>query len=164
MESQFNNANQAKMEFGFSPAKFLAAQKDFSELFRMDRFGFPNVFMDSNAVVEKYHQYFHTIPNLKIIGLALPETYMEDFFEHYDLRSVKPFRPNGVSLKLNQEEEADKDNTSMGFDLLCFTGADYCSFLCSQLENKMHDQYGVQYNEYGLISDFETVERILSSY
>jgi hypothetical protein len=150
---------EAKAELRLSPIEFSVAQKDFDELFREDRFGFPNVFMDSDALLEKSNKFFRTVLNRKLIGLALPETYIEDFLEEYDSPGFEPVRRNGIYVKLSQKE-VYKGNTSMGYDLLCFTGGDYCSFLCSRLEDKMHDEYGVQYNQYGLISDFESADRV----
>jgi hypothetical protein len=158
-ETSIREREYAKGIAGLSPSEFSTAQKDFEELLQKNRFGFPNVFMDSNIALEKYNQYFHSVPDLKILGFGLPESYIDNFFAEHDSDGFEPIRRNGVYVKLSQKEIYD-GNVSIGYDLLCFTGADYCSFLCGSMESEIHDKYGVQYNQYGLISDYEPAEKV----
>ena len=138
---------------------FSLAQKEFNELLRENQFGFPNVFMNSDVALEKYHQHFAAVPDLKLLGLGLPETYLEQFFTQYSAEEFKPFSVNGVHLKLSQKKICDAKGW-IGYDLLGFDGADYCSFLCGSMESEIYEKYGVRYNEYGMIAEFDQAERV----
>lgn len=142
-----------------SDDEFLASQADFNELLRRNQFGFPNVFMAPDIAIEKYHQYFSVVPDLKLLGFCLPESYFDEFNVQYDSKGFDVIKINGVYLKLSQKEIFDGSNP-IGFDLLGFDGADYCSFLCGSMESEISEKYGVQYNQYGFISEYEQVERV----
>lgn len=138
--------------------EFAVAQKDFNELLSKDQFGFPNVFMNRNIALEKYHQYFAAVPDLKLLGFCLPETYLVKFFVQCDAPGFEPFTRNGVYQKLKQQEILEEQ--PIGYDLLGFDGADYCSFLCGSMTGEIHDKYGVQFNEFGLVSDYQQAENV----
>jgi hypothetical protein len=139
--------------------EFSAAQKDFNELIQGSQFAFPNVFMDSDIAMKKYHQYFSLVPDLKLLGLGLPETYIESFFDKYNTNGFDAVTHNGVYIKLNQKETY-KGNSLIGYDLLGYDGGDYCSFLCGSMESEIYEKYGVRYNSYGLISEYEQAEKV----
>ena len=138
-----------------SDAEFFIAQKEFNDLFREDQFGFPNVFMDSSVASEKYFQYFGFVSDLKLLGLALPEDYFESFMKQYSSEGFESVTRNGVYKKLSRRSIYDKSYPLIGYDLLGFDGADYCSFLCGSMESEIYQKYGVQYNQFGLISEYE---------
>jgi len=139
--------------------EFSLAQKEFNELLRENQFGFPNVFMKPDVAREKYHRYFAAVPDLKLLCLGLPETYLEQFFAYYNAQGFEPFKLNGVYLKLSQREVCPT-NGLIGYDLLGLDGADYCSFLCGSMESEIHENYGVRYNQYGLIDEFNQAEKV----
>ena len=62
-------------------------------------------------------------------------------------------------IEAGQKEIFDGSNP-MGFDLLGFDSADYCSFLCGSMGSEIHEKYGVQYNQYSFISEYEQAERV----
>jgi hypothetical protein len=136
-------------------------QKDFQELFNKDQFGFPNVFMDPDTALEKYHLYFHQVPNLKPLGFGLPEIYLDSFIEEYDKPGFELVANNGVHQKLMQRDVANTNGLEIGYDLLCFDVADYCSFLCGSMEREIQQKYAVQYNQYGLVSEYEPADRVV---
>ena len=154
---------RAKEKLKFSPSEFSAMQKDFEDLFKKDQFGFPNVFMNPNIASEMYHRYFHKVPDLKLLGLGLPEMDLDTFFEEYGKPGSELLANNGVYKKLEQEETVSTNLSEIGFDLLCFTGADYCSFLCGSMESEIHEKYGVQYNQYGLVSEYKPADRVVQA-
>lgn len=147
----------------FSPAEFSAMQKDFQDLFKNDQFGFPNVFMNSNIALEMYYKYFHKVPDLKLLGLGLPETALDLFFEEYEKPGFELVSNNGVYRKLEQEQAVNANVLEIGYDLLCFTAADYCSFLCGSMESEIQDKYGVQYNQYGWVSEYKPADRVVQA-
>ncbi len=149
----------AQKAMKISASEVSAAQKDFNELIESEQFGFPNVFMDASIALRKYRQYFQSVSDLKLLGLGLPESYMENFFDEYNSEGFRLFARNGVYQKLEQREVCDED-AAIGYDLLGFDGADYCSFLCGSMEAEIHEKYGVQYNQYGLISEYDQAERV----
>lgn len=149
----------ARESMKVSESKFVEAQNDFNHLYESQQFGFPNVFMNSELALEKYHQYFYSVLDLKLLGLALPETYFEGFFAQFDSTGFQPTTHNGIYLKLRQKE-IYKDGNVLGYDLLGFDGGEFCSFLCDSLEIKMHQEYGVQYNQYGFISEYSQAEKV----
>lgn len=158
MEAE-HEQEQARKTMKLSVDKFANAQKNFNELFEENLFGFPNVFMTAEVALKKYHQYFAAVPDLKLVGLGLPETYLEKFFASPAVKDLEAAERNGVYRKLSQEEICDQDG-SIGYDLLGFDGADYCSFLCGSMESEIHDKYGVQYNQFGLIAKLEQAEHV----
>jgi hypothetical protein len=139
--------------------EFSLAQKEFNEMLQANQFGFPNVFMEPDVALEKYHRYFAAISDLKLLCLGLPETCLEQFFTYYNTQGFKPFTLNVVYLKLSQREDCPV-NSVIGCDLLGFDGADYCSFLCGSMESKIYEKYGVRYNQYGLIDEFNKAEEV----
>lgn len=149
----------ARKNMQLSVDDFGAVQKDFNELFSRDQFGFPNVFMNAEIAREKFHQYFTAVPDLKLLGLGLPESYLEGFFASWPENGFEAVERNGVYQKLSQKEICDQ-SSCIGYDLLGFDGADYCSFLCGSMESEIHEKYGVQYNEYGFITEFAPAERV----
>jgi len=150
----------ARIIIKLSDDEFFKCQEDFNELIRRNQFGFPNVFMDSNIALEKYHQYFHSVPDLKLLGFGLPEAYLEAFFEQYNSKGFESITRNGVYQKLTQRELFNEGYSRIGYDLLGFDGADYCSFICGSMENKIHNRYGVQYNQHGFISSYEQADKV----
>lgn len=149
----------ARESMKISESQFVEAQNDFNDLYKNQQFGFPNVFMTSDLALKKYDQYFCSVPNVKLLGLALPETYFEGFFAQFDSAGFQSTTNNGVYLKLRQKETY-KDDSVLGYDLLGFDGGEFCSFLCNSLEIKMHQEYGVQYNQYGFISEYDQTEKV----
>jgi hypothetical protein len=150
----------AKTQMNLSKDGYFAAQRDFDELFGNEQFGFPNVFMDSSIAVEKCYQYFGRVSNLKTLGLGLPETYFERFMVHYSPDFGEPIRRNGAYMKLSQKETYHGHYPVIGYDLLGFDGADFCSFVCGSMESEMFEKYGVRFNQLGLISEYEYAERV----
>jgi hypothetical protein len=144
-----------------SADEFAIAQKDFNELLSKDQFGFPSVFMNRNIALEKYYQYFAAVADLKLLGFGLPETYLEKFFVQLDAPEFEPFTRNGVYQKLKQQEILEEQ--SIGYDLLGFDGADYCSFLCGSMTSEIHEKYGVQFNQLGLVSEYGQAEKVSQS-
>ena len=154
-EAELKNAREI---IKLSDEEFLAGQKDFNRLFQRDLFGFPNVFFSPKIAMEKYHQYFSAVPDIKLLGFALSETYFESNLEEYNSNGFESVSNNGVYRKLQLKELVSKDNSGVGFDLLCFTGADYCSYLCGSMETEIQEKYGVQYNQLGFVTEFQKAE------
>lgn len=142
-----------------SDEEFSASQEDFNVLLEGEQFGFPNVFMKSDIAVQKYHQYFSAVPHLKLLGFALPETHYDEFIAYANPSDSKWISLNGVYLKLSQKE-IYRGADSIGYDLLGFDGADYCSFLCGSMEGEIHHKYNVRFNQYGLVSEYEPAEKV----
>src|SRR5689334_13008226 len=149
----------ARAIIGLSDDEFAAAQRDFNDLHDRGDFGFPNVFMKADLALEKYGQYFYNVTDIKVLGLGLPALYLQNFLNHYKSEWRAVIRENGVYQKLEQAEVC-AEGSIIGYDLLGFDGADYCSFLCGSMEAEIHEKYGVQYNQYGLIAEFEQAERV----
>lgn len=143
-----------------SDKEFLAGQEDFNGLFQKDLFGFPNVFFTPELAREKYHQYFSSVAAIKLLGFALSDTYYDSFFEQYNSKDFEPITNSGVYQKLKSKELFNKDHSHIGFDLLCFNGSDYCSFLCGSMESELHEKYDIQYNQFGFISEFNKAENV----
>lgn len=150
---------QARRTMKASESEFAVVQSDFNSLYENQQFGFPNVFMRSDLALERYHQYFHSVPDVKLLGLALPETYFESFFSQFESVGFQSTTHNGVYLKLRKKEICNDENV-LGYDLLGFDGGEFCSFLCNSLETKMHQDYDVQYNQYGFISEYGQAEKV----
>jgi len=148
----------AKMALNLSLDQFSAAQREFEQLFASDQFGFPNVFMNSIVAAEQLRKYFYNLPDLKLLGIAMPETYFKEFLDAYSGDESMYYRRNGVYKKIIQKEVCQ--SPAIGYDLLAWTGADYCSFLCNSLEDEIHQKHGVQYNDYGLVSTYEQAHRV----
>lgn len=148
----------ARTQLNLSDYEFSNVQRDFDELFNSDQYGFPNVFMNAEIAHESYKKYFYSVPNLKLLGLAIPETLFDNFVNAYKSDGFMYSRKNGVYKKILQKEKCIY--SPIGFDLLGWSGADYCSFLCGSMESEIHDKYGVQYNQFGLISEYDQAERV----
>jgi hypothetical protein len=150
------NLKYARTQWNLSDDEFSVAQQEFDELLRLHDYEFPNVFMHHEVAAQALYKYFSSVPDLKLIGLAIPKSYVEDFIDRY--RNRKYINENGVYKKIIQKEVCNY--SPVGFDLLGWDGADYCSFLCSSMEGEIYRKYGVKYNSLGLISEYQQAERV----
>jgi len=128
-------------------------------LLAQNKFGFPNVWMSPDLAIEQYRILFHSIPDVKLLGLALPETYWDEFMKQYNSAGFEAITRNGVYKKLSQREYY-LEGKQIGYDVLGFEGADFCSLLCSGSERDAYYPYGARYNQFGFITEYEPAARI----
>ena len=154
---------EAKKSMDLSAAEFTHAQDKFDELLAQEKFGFPNVYVNRELALESFHQFFRSMPDLKLLGLGLPESRWEEFMTQYDSEGFEPITRNGVYKKLLEREYVSNGHI-LGYDALGFEGADFCSLLCSGSERDAHYEYGATYNEFGLITEFEPAEQVSEAF
>jgi hypothetical protein len=146
-------------DLGLNNTQFLELQNLFDTLLRENEFGYPNVFMSLRAAYQAYFKYFKTIPNLKLISIALPECDVEDFINRYDPQGK--YAENGVRKKLRQFQKAESNGLTLGYDVIGYDGSDFHSLLCGYMEQLILSQYSVRFNPYGFIDSFDDATSII---
>ncbi len=136
-----------------SQNEFRALQAEFDELLSQDQFGFPNVLFSVEQAREFYSQYLQHLPNIKLLSIALPEVYWEEFVDKFT--PPKNMGESGVRAKLRSRETIGADATLRGFEVFGFEWGDFCSFVCNSLETDYAQVLKVDLNRNGLLNTYE---------
>jgi hypothetical protein len=140
------------------PESFEVLQNKFHDLHSKDQFGFPNVFYSVGIAQSFYRDNLSHLPNLKLVSIALSDSECEQFVQESE--PPPGFGENGIHRMMRYGQILKEDVALvMGFDVLGYDDANFCSFLCNSLERDYHDVLGVDLNNYGLIDTFEIARR-----
>jgi hypothetical protein len=153
------SAMQAHLGLDAEDFGTLQAQTDAA--FEQQYFGWPNVWLERAAAEQFQRQYLAAFPQVKLLSLALPAAYLEDF-----LRSSTPAPGQGVAgphqmLSRRIKVAGSAANASArGYEILgAEVGGSFHSFLCNYLEVPYQQQLQVRFNDYGLIADYADAVR-----
>jgi hypothetical protein len=130
-------------------------------------FGWPGVFYTVAAALDARRRFFDSVSRLKVIGLGLPRSWLEDFvLEATPSPSPDGFAPVGESGFLRMARRAEPLATGyhpLGFELLNLEmGHLVHSWLCNGLEVHCSEALGIVPGPTGLIDTYEEAERCLS--
>ena len=121
---------------------------------------FPQVFFNLNAAKTFVNRFLNHLPDIRIIGIGLPEQYKVDFLEDVAAFSSKNPEPYGVEKMLSQRLSPDMDGAKkIGCEVLGFDSGLFHSYLCNGLERDFSQQYNFSLNSRGLIYTLEEADR-----
>jgi hypothetical protein len=127
-------------------------------------FGWPGVFYTLPEALAARERFLSGVPGIHVIGLGLPERYLESFLEAAQPAASQPgFAPMGSSGYYDVASERRPlapGGQLLGFELVVTDfGQIVHSWLCNSLEEDCFQALGVRPAAYGLLSDWETAER-----
>ena len=115
------------------------------------------VFNNYESAFEFYDKFLHHQHDLRIIGIALPNRYIDSFVEEQNDLSY------GVGKNINKRIPIDIQNATLGYEILGYEGTGFHSYICNGLQNNYYDKYKLVLNKNGFISNLEEAN-ILSCY
>lgn len=144
---------------GLENKTFQELRREIDTAFLQERFGWPNVWLDLADARSFQRRYLRSLSRLKLLAIALPEIYVEDF-----LREEAPAHPNageiGVHQRILRRERWESAGDFRGFDILgvAISGSLH-TFVCNGLEDLYRDQLGIAPNQHGLIAGYDDAVR-----
>ena len=117
-------------------------------------FGFPQVFTTIELAREFLSKFLCHLSDTRIIGIGLPEKYVEEFIEYEELQNKLEESQYGIEKLLLQRIPIDeKDSIMLGYEVLGFEYGTFHSYLCNGLEKDYEKHFGFTLNENGFISN-----------
>jgi hypothetical protein len=124
------------------------------ELMTKDELGWPSVFLNIATARQFYSKYLNYLPDIKLLSIALPETYLAEYIE--ENKPETGLGGLGVYQKLQQREFVSDDAIARGFEILGEEyGGQFHSFVCNSLETNYSERLGISLNQHGLIDRYE---------
>ncbi len=121
-------------------------------------FGWPNVIYNLETAVQLVGKFLPSLPDVKILELALHRTHVARFCEAAAPESQKPgFAPNGMQGVYEVVMKATPQVAGgrvLGFEPRVFDVVLSCSWLCNGLERTIAEKLNIQPNRFGLIETF----------
>ena len=137
---------------------FKSVQAWADEMFRKDELGWPNVFLNLEAARQFYVQYLRHLPDIKLLSIALSESYSMEFIE--ENKPQPGMGEGGVYIKLQQRQLLDNSAITRGFEVLGDEwGGQFHSFICNSLETDYAERLNISLNQNGLIDSYEDAVR-----
>ena len=161
----WGHSNEAKQKYAqqlnISQSTYEEMEKwvgdNFSDKFKAGTLEYPDVFTTIEIAREFLSKFLSHLTDAKIIGIGLPEEYVEEFIEFENNPEEKQYGIEQLLLRRITIEENDSKmlgNEVLGFDMTFFH-----SYLCSGLEKDYKSHYGFTLNENGFISTLEEAIR-----
>jgi hypothetical protein len=130
-------------------------------------FGWPGVFYTAGRALETRQRFFGPESKIKVVGLALPSQYVDEFIAYASPPSLRPgFAPQGESGYLRSvkgQQPLAPGAQRLGFELLDVEfGQIGHSWICNGLETHCEARLGVRPNSAGFIETLELAQRCLN--
>lgn len=126
-------------------------------------YDWPGVFYSAADAAAARARFFGEESAVELIGLGLPETWLERFIAEATPPPPEPgYSPEGESgyLKVARRREPLPLAGVTGFEPVSFYRRTIgCSWLCNGLETHCAERLGIRPGRYGLIDDLESAER-----
>lgn len=153
-----NKSEYMKM-LGMDMPSFVEMEAHFDTLWNQKSCGFPNVIYDLSVAHTLYKKYFWCVPDIKLLSVGLPETYLDEFAQ--DMAFPSQYLESSLRYKILQKELLPAGGKQLGFDILGFDSAIFWTFLTNGFETKFVQDLEIHLNSYGLIDQYEDAERAL---
>lgn len=140
-------------QLGMDISSFSEMQSFFDELYEQKKVGFPNIVYSLSLARELYKRYFWKVPNLKLLGLGLSETHIDEFATKMAFPSQ--YLKSSLRYKVLQLEKLPDDGVSLGFDILGFDGAIFWAFITNNFETQFWQNLGIRLNSHGYIDSYD---------
>lgn len=123
-------------------------------------FGFPQVFTTIELAREFLAKFLCHLSNTKIIGIGLPEEYIEEFIEYEESQNKEEENQYGIEkLLLRRIPIEVKDSKMMGYEVLGFEYGSFHSYLCNGLEKDFDEHFKFTLNQNGFLPSLEDASR-----
>jgi hypothetical protein len=150
--------------FGISAEK-LPNFKEWSNRTHEIDIGHPDVFYSLHAARQFIKAFLPIRDELVLIGAALPNSLVDTFLKEnkqwgHDTNGQKYDVLIGVNYVLSKRESPPPGGNILGFEVVSYNVNLGCSWLCGNLERKMHQEFGIRPGQYGLIETFEDANKV----
>ncbi|WP_052169425.1 hypothetical protein [Exiguobacterium sp. s168] len=123
--------------------------------FKKNVFLYPQVF-SSVKLAKEIKKKFFDFDNIYIIGIALPEQYVNDFVNFENSLNKIELDRYGVESLLLKKDRINLENTEfLGYEILGFEPGMFHSYLCNGLEKDFNHNFDFSPNKYGFIKTIE---------
>ncbi|WML48025.1 hypothetical protein RCG23_22470 [Neobacillus sp. PS3-34] len=119
-------------------------------------FGFPQAFTTLEIASEFLSKYLSHLSDAKIIGIGLPEEFVEEFIEYEESQNKPEENQYGIEkLLLRRMPIEEKGSKMMGYEVLGFEYGTFHSYLCNGLEKDFNNHFKFTLNQNGFIPSLE---------
>ncbi len=128
--------------------------------------GHPDIFYTLDAARQFIKEFLPVRDALILIGAALPNPLVEKFLSengqhiYYGKEQIYRETLAGVNYVLSQWKPLSPGGDILGFEVVSYNVNLGCSWLCGNLERKMHQEFSIRPGQYGLIETFEDANKV----
>ncbi|MEK4029258.1 hypothetical protein MKZ02_12050 [Pseudobacillus sp. FSL P4-0506] len=154
-DSQKNKRNYAE-KWNLSRSIFEKMERWVVDKFEEGTFQFPQVFTTVDIARDFAHMFLSHLNDIKIIGVALPESLVGEFLDEEETLSLPAKERYGVEALLMNKIPVDTEASMLnGYEVLGFECGTFHSYICNGLEKDYSDKFTFSLNEKGLIPTLE---------
>lgn len=141
--------------FRLTKEDYKALQVSVDRLFEHEQLGWPNVILNLELALELGRRYLLKVPRMRLLALALPAPYVEQYLEE-ERQTTAGFGQPGLVLQLEKKEPIPTESWQVrGYELLGAELGAFHSFACNNLETDYREELGITLNAEGLISSYQ---------
>lgn len=130
------------------------------DMFEKEVFVYPQLFTTVDLAKEFYNKFLNHLNDIQIIGIGLPEEYVDEFIKYEStLNKTRKEREGIENLVLHNVEVENKAAKIIGYEVLGFEFGTFHSYLCNGLEKDFKKHFTFVLNENGLIPTLEESAR-----
>ncbi|WHY75256.1 hypothetical protein QNH20_13965 [Neobacillus sp. WH10] len=143
-----------------SESTYSEMEKWVEEMFEANKFYYPQVFTTVELAKGFFSKFLNHIADAKIIGIGLPENFIEAFLQYEKPQNKLMEEQYGIEkLLLNQTLVDEKDFRMLGYEVLGYEYGTFHSYLCNGLEKDYEKHFGFTLNENCFISSLDEAIR-----
>jgi hypothetical protein len=141
---------------GLSSADLQPIQDWVGKHFERGEVGFPGTFFRRELALEFSERFLLGGPELKLIGIGLPEAYVAEFLEE-GAPGASEGVP-GIYQAVEARTQLDEGGASLGFEPLGYESGSFHSFVCNSLEKDYSQVLNLKLNRHGRFTDLAACE------
>jgi len=147
-------------DLNISVDKYKEMEKWIKDKSDLKQFEYPQIFPSLNLTKEFFNKFLNHINDLKIIGIGLPNNYLESFLDEEGTKNKSTEERSGIENVLIKKEFINSQTGSIkGYEILGYETNTFHSYLCNGLEKDFKNQYVFSLNENGFIKSLTEAER-----
>ena len=117
-----------------------------------NRIGWICTFADLESLIEYRNEFFPKSES-EVLSISFPETEREELLNSFDPKKTG-FGEIGLSINLKKGIEENTNELTLGYDLIGIEdSSEFHSFHCHDLARELIAKFGIEINEFGLISE-----------
>ena len=147
-------------DLNISEVKYKEMEKWIQDKFDLREFEYPQILPSLNIANEFFSTFLSDVKDLKIIGIGLPNNYLESFLDEEDtIIKTSEERTGLENILLRKEFIVDGTTSIKGYEILGYETNTFHSYLCNGLEKEFKNQFDFSLNKNGFIKSLAEAER-----
>jgi hypothetical protein len=160
----WGRSNKAKRKYtqhlNISESTYEEIEKWIEEKSEAGIFAYPQVFTTLELAKEFLSKFLYHLSDAKIIGIGLPEEYVEEFIEYEESQNKEEENQYGIEkLLLRRIPIGDQVPKMIGYEVLGFEYGTFHSYLCNGLEKYFNGHFEFNLNQEGFFPTLEEASR-----